>query len=617
MIISSAFLSLPTFAVTATYLRQSDTHAQALLENSLKFLTAETKAVDPASGYPAEGWNPNLRGFTQLTSIGEWLEVQSMIAAGQIKADNLNPQQALDALTLATDSLLVDQQNPELSNLGLLSNFIPFRGNSRSGPARDNLRKSRLTKAFGEQKANTLWQSLIAAGWLSQTDSPDAAHVERKKINRKNMTGPLADFADDDNAKQLFDILNEPMANIIYGDNANLSASVAKTIGALLDPAIIENPRAAALRAKLELFLTRQQDGYNHMYDPQEGLFYFGYTSDNIYVGWGNPWKRAHMAYFVNEFRGPQQFVELRFKIPADATANQFFKIHSYTTQAGENKFVACAWDGSAFQLMGLSLFMGEMNQPAWKQLLLNVVAAETDYSTKNKLPGFLSESYTGNHYTGDVGIPELCASGGHRIEYAPSLYSLGVAYQINPAATEKFLADHWDGITPLFTDHGPSEGYNTRDQKIIEQQTSAHTLSLIIGLAGTAPENMQRYLDSKELRNNFPTGAGTQELLAEPTELKDQPLTLPFHNQPVACSGMLLKVDCTPAANAVLIINLRRQKPGSLPVEITCPLDASGQASIPLPATPALMHVREIEIKSRDQQPLTINHLTLSPIQE
>jgi len=55
----------------------------------------------------------------------------------------------------------------------------------------------------------------------------------------------------------------------------------------------------------------------------------------------------------------------------------------------------------------------------------------EIDYSLRHQLPGFLSESYTGEgaRYTGDVGIPDIAVTTMPRITCSASLYSLGVAY--------------------------------------------------------------------------------------------------------------------------------------------------------------------------------------------
>ena len=138
--------------------------------------------------------------------------------------------------------------------------------------------------------------------------------------------------------------------------------------------------------------------------------------------------------------------------------------------------------------------------------MLKNAVDVEIDYSLRHQLPGFLSESYTGEgaRYTGDVGIPDIAVTTMPRITCSASLYSLGVAYMIAPDQVERFLAANWPTISKLLTDHGPWEGFNLAKQEVIDVQTSAHTLSLILGLLGTGPENMNRYLEAKGLRTRL-----------------------------------------------------------------------------------------------------------------
>ena len=65
------------------------------------------------------------------------------------------------------------------------------------------------------------------------------------------------------------DILDQRVVMVVFGDNANLSASVAKTIGALLHPAIKDEPGVAELRRELEQFLDDQREGYAQLYDAE------------------------------------------------------------------------------------------------------------------------------------------------------------------------------------------------------------------------------------------------------------------------------------------------------------------------------------------------------------
>jgi hypothetical protein len=221
----------------------------------------------------------------------------------------------------------------------------------------------------------------------------------------------------------------------------------------------------------------------------------------------GGKWRKAHMEYMITEFRGPLIFVMHRYFFPPSAITSQFSRVKSYRFGDGRTVAIPAPWDGSAFQMFGLSTFMQEDRNPSWHAFLTNAVAIEIDFSKRHGLPGFLSESYTGNgsEYAGRCGIPDIAATDDPRLIDAPSLYTLGAAYQIAPAPVEKFLADNWDAISALFTDHGPWEGFNVTKKEPVRFQTTSHTLSLILGLTGTAPENMKRYLESRKLSVTHP----------------------------------------------------------------------------------------------------------------
>ena len=83
------------------------------------------------------------------------------------------------------------------------------------------------------------------------------------------------------------DILDQRVVLLVFIDNANLSGSVAKSIGALLRPGIKDRPEIAELRRELEQFLDVQQEGYARLYDAKAGQFYFGWdaTKDRLF-GW-------------------------------------------------------------------------------------------------------------------------------------------------------------------------------------------------------------------------------------------------------------------------------------------------------------------------------------------
>jgi len=623
-------------------------HARMLLANALRYVEASNKMVDPASGYPFEGWNQDpsrglfLRSFTQLTAIGQYLELVAVVASGQADTPSLPRDEARRQLAKLVATLKADQRDPTLAAKGLLGNFLDLATGKRLGPLASDVDKSKLVDAFGPTKAQALWLALTGAGWIAPRNQDREAEIRRgARYGYEYFDGPLAPFNDPATKTKLMAVLDRRVVMAIFGDNANLSASVAKAIGALLEPGAKADPALAAIRADLEGFLDRQAEGYAHLHDPKAGLFYFGWDSskDRLY-GWEDlqgRWTTGHMDYLVNEFRGPAIFIALRYGLPIDAIANLGFKMKPYRTRAGADRYVLAPWEGSAFQGFGLSLSMGEANRPSWRALLGNLVEAEVDYATKRGLPGFLSESYTGDgvQYTGSVGIPEITVSPKPRVTDAASLYTLGVAYDVEPERVEGFLAANWPAISGLLTEHGPWEGYSIARKEPIRFQTTAHTLALALGLLGRASEDMARYLDAKglsarleatlrpgpgrdllaggakgfawapnggEIRSTFEGG----ELRASAASVREFGVAFVLGEQGANLSGGTLTLRYrSPRAigPATLALKAKGGPPaddGLIPQEVQLNLVAAAgregaELKIPLPATPGLAAIREV----------------------
>jgi hypothetical protein len=499
-------------------------HVRMLLENALRYASPSNNLIDPSSGYPVEGWNNDpkqglyLRSFTQLTAVGHWLELLANVVAGYADTPYLSRDEALEKLTQLVRALRADQRDPRLSAEGLLSNFMDLASGQRVGPLGTDVDKRKFVDTFGAEKGEAIWKALIAKGWLVPRNQDREADIRRNpQFGAAHFDGALAPFADEPTRQKILAILDQRVVLAVFGDNANLSSSVAKAIGALLNPRVRHLPVIDAQVRELERFLEDQQAGYTRLYNARAGLFNFGWNATrNRFFGWedlqGN-WTTGHIDYFVNEFRGPATFVVLRYNLPMDAIKNLGFKMKCYRLQDEKTVYMLAPWDGSAFEAMGFGDWLGEVDRPGWRALLDNVVAIEVDYSTRHRLPGFLSECYTGNgtEYTGSVGIPEIAVVSQPRVTDAASLYTLGVAYTIAPDRVEKFLAANWDVVSRTLSDHGPWEGYNVTRREVISVQTSAHTLALALGLLRTGSEHMTRYLNSKGLAGRlselFPPG--------------------------------------------------------------------------------------------------------------
>jgi len=628
-------------------------HARMLLENAMRYVAPGNEIVDPVSGYPLEGWNQDpsrglfLRSFTQLTAIGQYMELLANVAAGRADTPHLPRDRALAGLMHLVATLRADQRDPMLAAKGLLGNFLDVATGRRLGPLASDVDKPKVIEAFGPSKGESLWKALQSAGWIAPRNQGREAEVKRgARYGYEYFDGPLAPFADPATKTRVMALLDRRVVMIIFGDNSNLSASVAKTIGALLAPEAKDAPGVAAIRSELEAFLEAQRGGYAHLYDPKAGLFYFGWdaTKDRLF-GWEDPrgeWTTGHMDYLINEFRGPATFVAGRFGLPADAIANLGFKMKAARDLKGKDVYVLAPWEGSAFQALGLSLSMGEADRPSWRTLLRDLVAVEVDFADRKGLPGFLSESYTGDgvQYTGSVGIPAITVSPKPRITDAASLYTLGVAYSVAPDLVEPFLGSRWAAIEPLLTDHGPWEGYNVARREPIRFQTTAHTLSLILGLLGQGSANMARYLDSRGESGRltpFFRGAG------RPVDLLDEGTTNAFAWSPkgdalrsgraggggfrvagatveefgvafvargaegmdLAGGVLTLLYRCSGGIGPALIQLKPKGRapdaPGLIPQEIHVDLaDTAGKEAeirVPLPATPGLSRIGEVVV--------------------
>ncbi len=512
---SVSHASAPSINPTYEYPNVAPDHRymQRLLENAFQYLNPAHEIIDPVSGYPVEGWNQDprnglfLRSFTQLTAIGVWVELLANVAAGYAHNPYISKASALDKLSGIVGTLLDDQRDPALAAKGLLVNFIGLDGDKRVGPLLETIERRQFTDAFGAQKGAAIWSAMVEKGWIQEQDNGRKGSIRRGVgYGLEHFDGVLAPYSRWSLRSDIMALLDQRAVTIIFGDNANLTASLARSAGALLHPQIRDDPDAIALRIQIERFIDAQKEGYAHLYDPATGTFVFGWdVVEDRFVGWndgsGN-WVTGQMNYFINEFRGPWMFVVLRYDLPVASLRNAGFKIKPYRYADGSETYALAAWDGSAFQLLGLSLFMQELDNPAWRRSLEVLLDVELDFANRHGLPGFLSESYSGNgtQYTGSIGIPEIAVTDGLLNTQAPSLYTLGSAYMIDPEKVERFLQTHWPMISALFTEHGPWEGWNMSTNRVIPYQTTAHTLSLILGGVNSAQDNMRRYLEDKRL---------------------------------------------------------------------------------------------------------------------
>jgi hypothetical protein len=603
-------------------------HMRLLLENAFQYLDPAHGIVDPASGYPAEGWNQEpqnglfLRSFTQLTAIGMWIELLSNIVARYADNPHLSRESAMSSLSLAVKNLVEDQRNPSLAAKGLLVNFLGLEGGKRTGPLLESVEKRKFLDAFGDSTGHAVWRALVQRGWLLEEDNGRKGRIRRsEKYGAAFFDGVLAPYAHESLKSRIMGLLDQRVVTIIFGDNVNLTSSLAKSIGALLRPETRNDPKVAGLREEMERFIEFQKDGYSHLFDPKTGTFFFGWdaTADR-FVGWDDGRGSritGQMNYFINEFRGPWIFAVLRYGLPEASIRNAGFKIKPYRIADGSDTYALAAWEGSAFQLLGLSLFMQELRNPGWRRSLETLVDVELNFSGRKKLPGFLSEAYSGkgSEYTGLIGISDIAVTDKPLITHAPSIYTLGVAYAIAPEKVERFLEEHWSMISGLLTPHGPWEGWNTSRNEIIPYQTTVHTLSLILGGIGSAQENMHRYLEHRNLSGSleklYEAGDRVNLLAAGNRFIVPEDRTISLSN-----GRMVLRYRSEGLVDDARI-SFKRAKddpvpPPTIPTEIFIRFKPTKEKEetmeIVLPATPALKAIKEISLSFSKQPPVDLS---------
>ena len=609
-------------------------HTAQLLTNALAYFHSANDPIEATSGYPREGWNQQperglyLRSFTQLTAIGLWLELQAAFVCGDLVDPQWPPARALAGLGRTTRSLRHDQRTAGLGDRGLLGTFLGLEPDRRVGPLASEVYRRDLREQFDDVTAQRIWRALAARGWIAPLRNGEMAVIRRGPgYGAGGFDGALAPFADADSKRRILAVLDRRVAQVVFGDNANLSASVARTIGALRTV-----PEAQAVCAELEAFLDVQGEGYARLYDPALRRFRFGWNATlEHHLGWANregQWQVAYSDYLANEFRGPTHFVIARFGLPADGLAHLGFQMKGWTLADGRTLHALAPYDGSAFQSFGLALSLGERAVPAWRTLLENAADLHLDYAQRHQLPGLLSESYSGRgtEYTGRCGIPELAVAGEGRLTHAPSLYTLGIAHALRPQAVEDLLRDRWDDVRKLLTDHGPWEGYDTAHRRPVQFQTAAHTMALILGVLDTADRNLAAYVAAHGLGDAVqrlypvsppadllesgaacgvePASAGRRrgrglEIGAAEAIVR---LTYPQRGAGLDLSGVELCVTYRHRGadrRAVLRLDRRSGVERLFPMELHMTLRATGAGSdtlrFPLPATPGLLGVREL----------------------
>jgi hypothetical protein len=102
--------------------------------------------------------------------------------------------------------------------------------------------------------------------------------------------------------------------------------------------------------------------------------------------------------------------------------------------------------------------------------------------------------------YNFPLGIKEIALDQDSIVETTPSVYNLGAAYMFRPAQVESLLQGLIAGHRDLVSNHGMWEGKNMIYGKVVGEQVFNNMVTFTLGMVGTGPSYMNRYLENKGL---------------------------------------------------------------------------------------------------------------------
>ena len=323
------------------------------------------------------------------------MELLANIAAGHADAPELSREQALDGLTRLVTSLRQRPAGPDASApRGCSATSWTSPPASGSGPLAADVEKRNDPGRLRPRAGRGDLEGHARQGLDRPAQQRPEADIQRgRQYGCDHFDGAARPYSDDATRQKIMAILDRRVVMVVFGDNANLSASVAKTIGALLAP---EPSRTARGRRRsggeLERsWRTRRRDTPSCT-TPKAGLFYFGWdaTRDRLF-GWvdlqGN-WTTGHMDYLVNEFRAPATSSSARFGLPVRRDPEPGLQDEALP-DAGRRE-TSTPWPpGRARPSRRWAWDRGSASwtSPSWRTLLTNVVDIEIDFATRKGCP--------------------------------------------------------------------------------------------------------------------------------------------------------------------------------------------------------------------------------------
>ncbi|OGX04380.1 MAG: hypothetical protein A3J12_00320 [Omnitrophica bacterium RIFCSPLOWO2_02_FULL_44_11] len=298
-------------------------------------------------------------------------------------------------------------------------------------------------------------------------------------------------------------------SSVAFGDNANLSQSMAVMAGLLqsltgLTPA--EAATISGLTSRIETFLDEQELGYEALYDPARGLLraqYFTAEQDFKKLATDNV---LYIDMFANEFRSGVAFVVARYGVAADAWNNLHTEVGIYKDRVGGNEIENLVpYDGGAFQIFWPLLWSNEAKKSTMSSALINYLYSSCDFSKYYQIPGFISAvSVPEGGYAGKVGIPDLAMTSDPLLFELGSIYALAAAYAVDPEIVMTWMK----AVRSQFADLvNPNYGFVDSLRSSTEKSPVVLAIdqaSVILGLIGNGGDFMDLYLQNRGIKTQY-----------------------------------------------------------------------------------------------------------------
>ena len=341
----------------------------------MRYLAPANKLIDPASGYPFEGWNHDpeqglfLRSFTQLTAIGQHMELLANIVAGHADSPELSREQALEGLTRLVTTPAAGPEGPEPRRQGAARQLPRPRHRQAARPLTADVEKQHDPGGVRRREGRGDLEGACGTrgGSSRATTTPRPPSSAGPSYGFDHFDGALAPYSDDATRQKLMAILDRRVVMVVFGDNANLSASVAKTIGALLAPEVAgpARGRRAPAASSRRSWRTRRRATPGST-TPRPACSTSAGTRPRTACSAGSTCRGTgrRATWTTSSTSSAARRLRLPPATGSPPTRSATWASRSSPTGCGTagTVYALAPWDGSAFQALGLNLMLRELD---------------------------------------------------------------------------------------------------------------------------------------------------------------------------------------------------------------------------------------------------------------